>query len=295
MTTLSYPSPDQPPPPPKDDDCPDCNPGALDGLQCDAVGLQAQATYLQSFAAATTARRGKFDKVRKLYTDARTKAAPDVKDLKNQAQHVKSQLDCLITDTNRKKCLSDAYASVLERLAKCAQTTGGVPAKDCNVSIAAEGLDPVKRFGEIETLTVKAEASFDRLVEEPTQIPIRVQELKARVTALATDVGGDVSKLDLDRAYARLLVILHDLEDVWLGFADENAFYDRLCADLSCSLRGRQALGVLTHHIAVKKCQDDGVTTACDLLATTVVEEVVTICHRRCTPKDDGGGGPSGY
>jgi hypothetical protein len=306
MTEPTYPSPEQGKDKPKDDGSASCDPSALDTLKCDTKGLQEQSAYLQQYADTSKTRREKFDKVRQLYIDARAKAVPDVKDIRAQLEHIKSQLDCLIPDDDgrRKKCLQDALKDVLAELAKCGVGTGCcVKEEDCDVSIPSgeEGDsgykdtgDLRKRFAEIDAQTVAAEACFDKLVDEPAQIPIRVQELKTRVAALATDVGGDVAKLDLDRAYARYLVAWHDLEDIWLGFADTNAFYDCVCTALSCALRGRQALGVLTHHIAFEDCKKKAGEDACDLLKENVVDEVVAICHRRRTPKSDGEAGGAG-
>jgi hypothetical protein len=45
---------------------------------------------------------------------------------------------------------------------------------------------------------------------------------------------------------------------------------------------------VLTHHIAVEDCKKKAKEDACDLLKKNVVDEVVAICHRRCTPKTEG-------
>lgn len=307
MTELTYPSPGQGPDKPKGDGC-GCDPSTLDDLKCETKGLQAQSAYLQQFAGPSDTRRDKFDKVRQLYIAARAKATPDVKDIRGQAQHIKSQLECLIPDDDgrRKKCLQDALKDVLAELAKCGVGTGCcVKEEDCDISVpdgeegggdSQDAGSLRKRLAEIQAVTVAAEDCFDRLVDEPAQIPVRVQELKARVAALATDVAGDVTKLDLDRAYARYLVAWHDLDDIWLGFADTNAFYDCVCTALSCALRGRQALGVLTHHIAVEDCKKQAKEDACDLLKDkeNVVNEVVAICHRRCTPKTEGEAGGAG-
>jgi hypothetical protein len=302
MTDLTYPGAEYRSEQPKNGGSAGCDPRTLDDVKCDAKGLQEQSAYLQQFVTPSDARRDKFNKVRQLYIDARAAAAPQVKDIRSQAQHVKSQLECLIPDEDgsRKKCLQDALKDVLAELAKCGVGTGCcVKDGDCDVSVpggeagegssADTGGDLRKRFAEIEAQTVRAEACFDRLADEPKQIPARVQELGARVTALAAEVGGDVTKLDLDRAYARYLVAWRDLEDIWLGFADTNAFYDCVCTALSCALRGRQALGVLTHHIAVDDCRQQARADACELLKENVANEVVAICHRKRTKKAECG------
>jgi hypothetical protein len=209
MTDLTYPGAGHRSELPKDGGSTSCDPRTLDDVKCDAKGLQEQSAYLQQFAAPSNARRDKFDKVRQLYIDARAAAAPPVKDIRSQAQHVKSRLECLIPDEDgcRKKCLQDALKDVLAELAKCGLGTGCcIKEEDCDVSVpcaeegdgsyADMGGDLRKRFAEIEAQTVRAEACFDQLVDEPKQIPARVQELAARVTALAAEVGGDVTKVD---------------------------------------------------------------------------------------------------
>src|SRR6266581_811603 len=196
MTDLTYPGAEHRSDPPEDGGSTSCDPRTLDDVKCDAKGLQEQSAYLQQFAAPSIARRDKIDKVRQLYIDARAAAAPPVKDIRSQAQHVKSRLECLIPDEDgsRKKCLQDALRDVLAELARCGLGTGCcIKEEDCDVSVpcagegdgsyADMGGDLRKRFAEIEAQTVRAEACFDQLVDEPKQIPARVQELAARVTA----------------------------------------------------------------------------------------------------------------
>jgi hypothetical protein len=100
-------------------------------------------------------------------------------------------------DGHRKKGLKDALQDVLAELAKCGVGTGCcIKEEGCDVSIPGgnegedgyedKGGDLRKRFTEIEAQTVAAEACFDKLVDEPAQIPVRVQELMTRVAALAT-------------------------------------------------------------------------------------------------------------
>jgi hypothetical protein len=290
MTQYTYPQPGhQPTPPGGGKDCADCKPGELGDLACDAEGLQKQAAYLAEAEKQSKPRREKFDKARGLYVEARAKAEAEVRDVRNQVKHIKDQLGCLVTDENRKQCLVDALEDVLDRLAKCpgSVATGCCAPKQCDVDIPENPADYPKRRAEIEALTKASEACFDALIDEPAAIPVRVADLKKRATDLAAAVGKlEKTSPDLDRVYATMLVLEHDVQNVWRGFKDVDAWYDCLCAALSCALKGRQALGVLVHHLAVEECKRKAETDACTLLAQNLVTEVVAVCHRRCMPAE---------
>jgi hypothetical protein len=265
--------------------CPDCDPDDLDGLTCEAEGVKARAAYTAAHEEDATKRRTAFDGARKAYSDARTAAADDVKQIRHQLHRILVQLRCQLPD-DIKRCLDRSWEEVYERLEACGVPRGCCIDDDCEFDTHCEGVSTEElraRQAEIERRVMAAERCFDDLIKEPAALVARVAKLKQDVDALAT-AAADPATPDPRNAYATALWVRQRLHDIWLGFEHANAYHECLCGGLICSLRGRTALAVLAGEFAVRQCREDERTKRCQWLRDQVVDEILAVSLRICPP-----------
>jgi hypothetical protein len=255
-----------------------CTVDDLDDIQCEASGYKARSEYMEQYAPELKERRTKFDTARKDYPPARTGAESDVVEIRKRLAYIVEQLKCSLDD-DVEECLENARREVWEKLHECGDDVGCcVGDCECDYSLDEETSALYAKTKEIETKVGKAEACFDRLAAEPTELPKRVKALKTAVDALAEKLGGEPKKADTRRSYAWALVYKQQLKDIWLGFGDVNAYIDCLCRGLGCSVRGRTALAALAGERAVRECKDQKGKERCDWLRANVVEEILAKC-----------------
>lgn len=264
--------------------CPECDLGALEELECSAEGLKARAAYMDKPAKDLTENRKKFDGARKAYTDARNEATPTVEDIRLQLEHVLEQLTCLL-DKGVIACLEDAYADAYEKLRKCGGEVGCCAEEDCkfnsSVSDDTSDEDLHARIAEYQRRVAESEQCFKTLIDEPQELKNRVTNLKKEAAELATAVGADPKKTDPKRTYARARVAWQQWKDIWGGFTDSNAYYDCLCQALVCAIKGHEALALLTAALKFRGCKSEKDKERCKWLEKNFVEEILAICLKR--------------
>ena len=73
---------------------PDCDPGLLDELKCQAKGIQEQAKYNDEHGKELDDARDAFKTARALYNAARSAAAPLVADARRQLEELEERVRC---------------------------------------------------------------------------------------------------------------------------------------------------------------------------------------------------------
>ncbi len=259
------------------DPCDQC-PGILDELQCDAAGVAEQAKYIAGVQAAITTARDKYKTARTNYTQARTANQQTVKDIRTTLTTVEEQIVCLIHDTEVVNGLKQAYEWVAERLAACGGSEGCCANDlDCDFDTTCEDKEDVLtgKIAVYTRTTSAAQACFDQLSTEPTDLATRISQLQGRVNGIATDLAGDTSKIDTKSLWARARVAQRDLDNVWLGFADANAYVTCLCEALTCLTKGHNAVAELTGRLAKLNCYMTAQETCCTNLRANVEDAIV--------------------
>jgi hypothetical protein len=282
-STYSTPRPDQHPEP-----CADCDPSALDDLKCEAEGIRVRNELTQADAGKLNESRQKYDDARNAYATARSAAAQNVRDIREQVNHAVDQLECLIKSDHIVDCLKQAHDAVQHRIDECPGSSGCCVGEceyrtDDVTTIEVEEL--YARQAEADRLTKKAEECFNLLITEPTDLDARIKKLKTEVGEITTQMGGDPKKVDFSHLYARALVAKQALKDIWRGFEHTNDYVDCLCRALTCWLKGRHALAIFGGEIAVRKCRDDAAADQCKRLQEHTVDEVLAEYLKICPPQ----------
>lgn len=257
---------------------PDCDPSLLDDLRCRAKGIQAEAEYNAQKMDELTQARTQYDGARSAYSAARTAAAPTVQELRHQLAQVIDQLKCLVDDDWEIRLLDRAYATIEERLEACGDTSGCYFQDDCEFDDDARNCPPediAGKIAEIDRRTQAAKAVFVDLIAEPTNLPKRVADLQAEVTAIVTSMAADPRTVDFKQLYAAALVARRHLAAVWRGFEHVNAYVDCLCLALTCQLKGHTAISVLKGRAAVHECHRQAGEARCEHLRKQTVDEVM--------------------
>jgi hypothetical protein len=257
---------------------PNCDPDLVDDFTCAAKGVQAQATYNAAHLDALDKARTQYKGARKAYSTAGDAAKPIVADAKKQLGKIIEQLECLIDDAVSVRHLDRACETVEQRLEACGDQSGCYCGSDCDfdVEVADVPADQLPAtIADIQRRTKEFEDCFADLIEEPTSLTARVTAALAEVTDIATKISGNAETTDFRRLYAAALVTRRHLAAVWRGFADVNAFVDCLCQTLTCMLKGHAAIGELQRRAAVEQCHREAEATACTLLRTNTVDEVI--------------------
>jgi hypothetical protein len=226
-------------------------------------------------------RRKKYDTARKDYSSARTAAHANVEDITRQLKRIIEQLECTLPPGDV-SCLKSAQQKVHEDLVACGQKTGCC-AGDCDFDETYDGKETPDLYAEIKKVqahVTATQACFDKLADEPTQIPVRVAALKGDVDKLSASIASDPKDADPRRWYATALYYQRRRTDIWIGFKDVNDYVDCLCQALNCLVKGYIALAGLYGELAVRECRDKKRRDRCDWLQNNVVEQILAECLR---------------
>jgi hypothetical protein len=295
-------TPDQPgsgqpdcPPPPETNGC---EPG-VDELNCIAEGDAAKSAYHAGFKADLATAKTNYESARQAYAEARRKAAPVVQDLENQITHLLERIRCQIEQKRVWRCLDDAWCEVQREL-RCCPEPAGCCATTCE--FPTDGLEG-KTSAELAVLIAdyqarieEARQCFTKLLGETDRLNAAVDEAKAAVAKLNTDLSGDQATLDLKKCYAEGLVTEWKIGAIWAGFDHVQAYVDCICQALTCWTKGCSAVYVLKGAEAVAKCKDQAKLDRCTKLRTETAAQIQAAYERLC-PKpscdDDGPSEPS--
>jgi hypothetical protein len=256
--------------------CRECDPKQLDDLKCRAKGIKAQSDYNDATLKQLDDNRTAYDAARHAYSEARKTAKPVVERLELTLSGLIDQLDCLVQNSRKIAWLNEAYETVESELRQCYPCEGCTFDDDCDFD------DDVDSCGDddLETLiaritlrTAGAQAAFDDLKAEATEIPKRVTKLQADVDKIEGDMK--VAGADFVALYAAALVARGDQKAIYRGFHNVNDYMDCLCKAFMCVLKGHEAIGRLKGKQAVRQCHDDQRKAHCERLKTQTAEEVI--------------------
>ncbi|MGH3883163.1 MAG: hypothetical protein ACRDRC_07145 [Pseudonocardiaceae bacterium] len=279
----------EPPPDPGHDDC---DPHLIDCLKCTAMGVAAQAAYNAATQPDIDAARTTYDQARTAYRAQRSDHALEVQDLRHQIKHLVERIKCLIKQRHVVTCIDEAYETVVAQLEECGGPWGCCADDECDFDTACDDLADAElddRIAAYQKIIEKYQAHIDRardcfarLSAEPTALAARVVAAKAAIDRVNAALAADPATTDLKRVYAEALVAKRDLDRIWNGFDDTNAFVDCLCRALTCWTKGWAAVSVLTGKKAVAECENAARTKRCDDLGTKTVEEILAIYDKIC-------------
>jgi hypothetical protein len=258
--------------------CADCDPGLLDHLKCRAKGIQAQADYNKDHAKELDDERSQFNDARGLYSKARNDARPDEKKLAEQLGQMIEQLKCLVDEPRKIRLLDRAFEHIKHCLRKCYPMRGCDFEDDCDFDTAVDNCeddDLAATIADIERRTAYAKSVFADLIIEPVNGPKRLEKLKTDVAAISTEMASDSRRVNFKELYARALVARDQLETLWRGFPNVNAYVDCLCRALTCQIKGYAAISRLKGKEAVRNCHRDQDKEACLRLSSQTADEVM--------------------
>lgn len=285
------PVPDEPGYEPPDPDHEDCDPHLIDCLKCAAVGVAAQAAYNAATQPDIETARTGYDTARTAYRTQRTEHALQVQDLRHQIKHLVERIKCLIKQQRVVTCIDEAYCTVVDQLEECGGPWGCCADDECDFDTdrtdLPEDLDDriaayQKLIDEYQTHIDRARACFTQLSGEPAALAARVAAANAAIARINAALAADPAATDLKQVYADALVTKRDLDRIWNGFGDVNAFVDCLCRALTCWTKGWAAVSVLTGKKAVAECERDARKKRCDDLRTKTVEEILAVYEKIC-------------
>ena len=256
--------------------CRDCDPKLLDHLKCRAKGIKAQSDYNDATLKQLDDDRTAYDGARHNYNEARKTAKPVIERLQLTLTGLIDQLDCLVQNPRKIAWLNEAYQKVELELRRCYPCEGCTFDDDCDFddevdSCADDDLETL--IAKITLRAAAAQAAFDDLKAEATEIPKRVTKLQADVDKIEADMK--VAGADFVALYAAALVARGDQKAIYRGFHNVNDYMDCLCKAFMCVLKGHEAIGRLKGKQAVRKCHEDQRKAHCERLKTQTAEEVI--------------------
>lgn len=259
--------------------CDDC-PSELDKVGCRAEGVKEQNKYNESKAGELGPAREAYRKARAAYSTARDAARAQVVEARARLDHAVDQIDCLIKDKDVVADLIKAHEWVLGRLAECPGGTSGCCLPDTEDCVFDTGCERTAealagRIAAFEDRVAVAKKCFDELIKEPAELKIRVANVVKEIDAIVAALKGDQTGVDYRRLYGRALIAAQDLDGVWHGFADVNAYITCLCRALTCTVKGYDALGELKGAQAEHACLNRAKDACCVSLRANVLEELM--------------------
>jgi len=282
-----YPEPECPEPGYPTPTDPVCRPEEIDGLRCEAKGIEVQAADIATYRDLLAQARKDYDTTRKDYRAKRHDAVCKVQDMRHQIRHLTERIRCMIEQDRVVRCLDEAFETILEELTECGPV-GGCCVEECEFDtyVPDDYTELVERIETYKRHVADAKECFTRLIGEPAALEKRVTEAKKEIDAINAAIGGDPATTDLKRLYASALVAGWHIDRIWWGFDEIKDFVECLCRALTCWAKGATAISVLKGAQAVRDCQNEAAQQRCKDLRENTVEEILAGFDRLCPPPD---------